>query len=73
MARGASRAVVRALTGEASPQEDTAVPCPRCGAVLDFSAPDPLRIGRQMQRCTNAVCPDRVLRAVPRRHVGATR
>lgn len=68
MARGASRAVVRALTGDA-PRLDDDVPCPRCGALMDFTRPDPLGIGRTMQQCTNNICPDRVLRAVPVRHV----
>jgi len=60
---------VRALTGAEPTRADDSVDCPRCGAAMDFDAPDPRGVGRTMQRCTSPRCPDRVLRAVPVRRV----
>lgn len=69
MSRGASRAAVRALTGDEPTNVSDEVACPMCGKPLDFAQPDPLRIGRQMVQCTNNICPNRALRAVPVRRV----
>lgn len=47
-----------------------AVRCEHCGATLDFTAPDPLFIGRTMQRCTGPVsCPGHALTPVPLRRI----
>lgn len=69
MSRGASRAVVRALSGDEPSRVGDEVDCPRCGFPIDFGEIDPLGVGRTMQRCTNRHCPDRMLRPVPRRRV----
>ncbi|MES2359984.1 MAG: hypothetical protein V4529_16715 [Gemmatimonadota bacterium] len=32
------------------------VPCRVCGAPLRFDVPDPMRLGRSMEQCTNGQC-----------------
>jgi hypothetical protein len=69
MVRGATPGVVRAVTGEERPLTKDAAYCPMCGNEIDFTQGDPLGMGRTMQRCTNRLCPDHVVRTMPLRRM----
>jgi hypothetical protein len=77
--RGASRGVQRSLgwgAGDQSPAKvKNEAPCVACGQPLEFNVPDPLGIGRSMQRCSNRSCVDRHARplvCVDPRHAHTT-
>jgi hypothetical protein len=68
--RGATPSVQRAL-GWTEPRRsavarDELTPCKRCGAALRFDVPDPERLGRSMQACTNPDCDGHVVHAMTR-------
>ena len=37
-------------------QRSHIVPCPLCSSSLRFDVPDPMRLGRSMEQCSNRYC-----------------
>ena len=59
LARGASNSVQRALNWSMERREKPRIHeafCWLCRSILDFDVPDPMGLGRSMERCSNRDC-----------------